>query len=109
MAKHYHTKENIVFDVITYLLVLVVIAICLIPFIYIVSASFSGSKPLINGEVFLWPKEFNLNAYRKIFTYPNFLHAYGIVTFIRKKPLCRLQNRLLCRILFHRYLLYTDR
>lgn len=77
MAKHYHTKENIVFDVITYLLVLVVIAICLIPFIYIVSASFSGSKPLINGEVFLWPKEFNLNAYRKIFTYPNFLHAYG--------------------------------
>ena len=77
MAKHYRNKENFIFDTIVYLLVLLVLAVCLIPFIYILSASFSGSKPLTNGEVFLLPKEFNFNAYIRIFQYPNFLRAYG--------------------------------
>ena len=77
MAKYYRNKENILFDTIVFLLVLMVLAVCLIPFIYILSASLSGSKPLTNGEVFLWPKEFTFNAYFKIFEYPNFLRAYG--------------------------------
>ena len=77
MAKHYRNKENFIFDTIVYLLVFLVLAVCLIPFIYILSASFSGSKPLTNGEVFLLPKEFNFNAYIRIFQYPNFLRAYG--------------------------------
>ena len=67
MAKHYRNKENFIFDTIVYLLVFLVLAVCLIPFIYILSASFSGSKPLTNGEVFLLPKEFNFNAYIRIF------------------------------------------
>lgn len=77
MAKRYNNAENITFDVITYILVLLVLAVCLIPFIYILSASFSGSKPLMNGEVFLWPKDFNFNAYITIFQYPNFLRSYA--------------------------------
>ena len=81
MAKYYRNKENFIFDTIVTLLVLLVLAICLIPFIYILSASFSGSKALINGEVFLWPKDFNFNAYIKIFQYPNFLRAYGNTIF----------------------------
>ena len=81
MAKYYRNKENVIFDTIVTLLVLLVLAICLIPFIYILSASFSGSKALINGEVFLWPKDFNFNAYIKIFQYPNFLRAYGNTIF----------------------------
>ena len=81
MAKYYRNKENIIFDTVVFLLVLLVLAVCLIPFIYILSASFSGSKPLTNGEVFLWPKEFNINAYIKIFQYPNFMRAYGNTIF----------------------------
>lgn len=81
MSKHYRNAENMIFDTITFLLVFLVIAICLIPFIYILSASLSGAKPLTNGEVFLWPKDFTINAYIKIFAYPNFLHAYGNTIF----------------------------
>ena len=77
MAKHYRNKENFIFDTIIYLLVLLVLAVCLVPFIYILSASLSASKPLTNGEVFLLPKGFNFNAYIRIFQYPNFLRAYG--------------------------------
>lgn len=81
MSKRYRNKGEITFDIITYALVILVISICLIPFIYILSASFSGSKPLMNGEVFLWPKDFNLNAYVTIFQYPNFLRSYGNTIF----------------------------
>ena len=41
----------------------------------------SGPKPLTNGEVFLFPKDFTLNAYVKIIQYPNFLNAYGNTIF----------------------------
>ena len=81
MAKYYRNKENIIFDTLVFLLVLLVLAVCLIPFIYILSASLSGPKPLTNGEVFLWPKDININAYIKIVQYPNFLHAYGNTIF----------------------------
>lgn len=81
MAKYYRNKENIIFDTVILLLVVLVLVVCLVPFIYILSASFSGPKPLTNGEVFLWPKDFTWNAYVKIITYPNFLHAYGNTIF----------------------------
>jgi len=77
MAKYYRNKENLIFDTVVFLLVLLMLVICLVPFMYVLSASFSGPKPLTNGEVFLFPKEFTLNAYVKIFEYPNFLRSYG--------------------------------
>ena len=81
MAKYYRSKENVIFDTIVILLVVLVLVVCLVPFIYVLSASFSGPKPLTNGEVFLWPKDFTLNAYVKIIEYPNFLRSYGNTIF----------------------------
>ena len=76
MAKYYRSKENIIFDTCVILLVVLVLVVCLVPFMYVISASFSGSKPLTNGEVFLYPKDFTFNAYIKIIDYPNFLNSY---------------------------------
>ncbi|MDF2936195.1 MAG: transporter permease [Paenibacillaceae bacterium] len=39
----------------------------LYPFWYEVSASFSSSRAISSGEVFLWPIEFNVEAYRRLF------------------------------------------
>ena len=39
--------------------------------------SFSSSKAIINNQVLFWPVGFNLDAYKQIFTYPNFFQAYG--------------------------------
>ncbi|MBQ3504634.1 MAG: carbohydrate ABC transporter permease [Oscillospiraceae bacterium] len=77
MAKYYRNKENVIFDIVVVSLVVLVLIVCLVPFMYVLSASFSGPKPLTNGEVFLFPKDFTLNAYVKIFQYPNFLRSYG--------------------------------
>ena len=51
MQKRYHTLENIIFDAIVYLVMAFVLICCLVPFIYMLAVSFSGTKPLINGEV----------------------------------------------------------
>ena len=81
MAKYYRNKENIIFDTVVVVLVVLVLIVCLVPFMYILSASFSGPKPLTNGEVFLYPKDVTLNAYIKIIQYPNFLRSYGNTIF----------------------------
>jgi putative aldouronate transport system permease protein len=39
---------------------------CLYPFLYIIATSFSSSRAVSSGEVFLWPVEFNLEAYKQL-------------------------------------------
>ena len=39
---------------------------CLYPFIYIIATSFSSSRAISSGEVFLWPVEFNMEAYKQL-------------------------------------------
>lgn len=41
--------------------------ITLFPFINIIMVSFSSSRAITSGEVFMWPVEFNVDAYQKLF------------------------------------------
>jgi putative aldouronate transport system permease protein len=40
---------------------------CVIPMIHIFALSFSGNRAIMSGEVFLWPVEWNVNAYSAVF------------------------------------------
>lgn len=55
----------------------VVTLVCIIPFLYIIAMSFSSPAAIINNRVSLWPVNFNFDAYRSVFSYPNFFRAYG--------------------------------
>lgn len=46
-----------------------------------VSLSLSSPKAIINNQVRLIPKGINFEAYKQIFTYPNFFRAYGNTIF----------------------------
>lgn len=48
----------------------------LYPLVYVVSASFSDAKALLAGEVILFPKGFNLDAYRYAFKSKDILIGY---------------------------------
>ena len=50
--------------------------VCIIPFIYMYALSLSDIRAVLNNQVGLWPKGWNLSAYRTIFNYPNFFSAY---------------------------------
>lgn len=49
----------------------------LYPFWYQIAASFSSSRAITSGEVFLWPVEFNIEAYRRLFEDGQLTHAMG--------------------------------
>lgn len=74
--REYNTKSNIVFKTVVYAIMVLVLLVCLIPFLYIISLSLSDPIAVVNGEVFVVPVGFSVEAYRQIFTYPNFFNAY---------------------------------
>lgn len=61
------SRNDRIFKVFTVTIILIITAACLFPFLYIVSVSFSGKNPVMRGEVFLWPKGWDLSAYRTVF------------------------------------------
>ena len=74
--REYNTKSNIAFKTVVYAIMVLVLLVCLIPFLYIISLSLSDPIAVVNGEVFVVPVGFSVEAYRQIFTYPNFFNAY---------------------------------
>lgn len=79
--KKYRTKNNIIFDTIVYLVMILVLLICFVPFIYMLALSLSDPKAIVNNQVSFLPVGLNLEAYKQIFTYPNFFRAYGNTIF----------------------------
>lgn len=55
------------FKLFTVIIVLIIAASCLFPFLYIVSVSFSNKNAVLRSEVFLYPVDFDLSAYRAVF------------------------------------------
>lgn len=75
--REYNTGSTIAFKIFVYFILIIAFMVCLIPFLYIIAISFSSSSAVVNGEVFLIPKGFNVEAFKQIFQYPNFFRAYG--------------------------------
>ncbi|NLL70646.1 MAG: carbohydrate ABC transporter permease [Epulopiscium sp.] len=74
--RKFKTTSDIVLDIIIYIVMIFVLLVCLVPFIYMFSISISDPKAIINNQVSLFPIGINMEAYRQIFQYPNFFHAY---------------------------------
>lgn len=51
--------------------------LALYPFIYVLSSSFSSGDAVTTGKVLLFPKEFTLNAYKKVFEEESLWMAYA--------------------------------
>ena len=73
----------VIFNVIGYILVGLVALICLLPFIMLVSGSFSSEQAIRFTGYGMLPKEFTLEAYKVVFKYPEkIVRAYGVSIFI---------------------------
>jgi putative aldouronate transport system permease protein len=77
------SRSTLTFNVICYSVITLVAFVCLIPFILLVSGSFSSDMAIrINGYSFL-PQGFNLAAYDMIFKSPvKVVQAYGVTIYI---------------------------
>jgi putative aldouronate transport system permease protein len=73
---------NRTFDIVTTVLVAVAVLLCLAPFIHILSISFSSNRAITSGEVTLFPVEFNLQAYGKVFSDMGMIRSLGFTVML---------------------------
>jgi putative aldouronate transport system permease protein len=69
-------QERTWFDYVNGVILTGVVIACLYPFLYMLAISFSGAAPISQGEVWLWPKEFNLDMYQYVFQDGRILEGY---------------------------------
>ena len=71
--------SSIAFYVICYAVVIIVTVVCLIPFLLLISGSFTSEQWIRFNGFSLWPGEFSTEAYKIIFKTPQrILRAYGV-------------------------------
>lgn len=78
---HRKSKGYRIFQVVNGIIMALIVAACLLPFLYIVAISLSNPRDVITGNVFLLPKGFVLDSYKMVLRYPNFFHSYGNTIF----------------------------
>lgn len=74
-------NSNMIFTIAVYSILILAAILWVYPLIYVVSASFSDPEALLAGEVVLFPKGFNLNAYKVIFKDKNIMTGYANTIF----------------------------
>lgn len=77
------SRETILFNWLSYVLVGFIAIICLLPFIMLISGSFSSEQAIRFHGYSLLPREFTWEAYRVVFKFPmKIVQAYGVSIFI---------------------------
>ena len=111
--------SELIFKIISYTFLTIFALCCLYPFLYAVSASISGQHAVDYGEVILFPKDIQFDAFRKMFndnmfwnSYSNtlFLTVYGTIWALGVSILgayALSKKRLLFRKAFNFYLVFT--
>jgi putative aldouronate transport system permease protein len=81
MKRKMETSE-LIFKIISYVLLIVFAIMCVYPFIYALSCSFSSATAVDNGEVVLWPIGIQGQAYKYVFTDNTFWTSYANTLFM---------------------------
>ncbi|MDR6879566.1 carbohydrate ABC transporter permease [Bacillus sp. 3255] len=66
-----------IFILLVYSILLVVILIVLYPLYFVLIASFSNPQLVLNGDVWLWPKDLSWRGYEKLFDNKEIMQGYG--------------------------------
>ncbi|MET3938947.1 putative aldouronate transport system permease protein [Paenibacillus sp. PvP094] len=69
--------SNRIFDIVNISFVTLFVVFCLAPFLHTIAISFSSNRAITSGEVRLFPKEFNWDAYVKVFSDHSMLYSLG--------------------------------
>lgn len=74
--------SELIFKVISYTFLTVFALCCLYPFVYAISASISGREAVEYGQIILFPKDIQFEAFSMMFNNNNFWNAYTNTLFI---------------------------
>ena len=74
--------SELIFKILSYLFLTVFAVCCLYPFLYAISAAISGREAVEYGEIILFPKDIQFDAFRIMFNNNLFWNAYSNTLFI---------------------------
>ena len=75
-------RSEIIFKILSYVILTIFALCCLYPFIYVLSASVSAKEYVDTGKVWLWPMGLNFETYKMVFQEEGFWLAYCNSLFI---------------------------
>lgn len=70
------SKGDRAFTIFNYVFLAIVAVVVLYPLIFVLSASLSNPEYVISGDIWLWPKEFTVGAYEKVFQNPDIINGF---------------------------------
>ncbi|WP_411344217.1 carbohydrate ABC transporter permease [Paenibacillus sp. WLX1005] len=76
------SRSDRIFDIVNVTLLAISVLICIFPFIHVLAISFSSARPIMSGEVTLFPKEFTIEAYTKVFGDPSMIRSLGFTVLL---------------------------
>ncbi|MCL2421046.1 MAG: carbohydrate ABC transporter permease [Defluviitaleaceae bacterium] len=65
-----------IFDIFNHILMVLLIAVCILPIVFVFARATSSGQAINAGRVIFWPVDFNLYSFRSILDHPNFLVSY---------------------------------
>ncbi len=77
------SRDRVIFDILSRVILVVLSACCLLPFLLVLSGSFSDQTSILTHGYQLIPEHFSLDAYKTLFKIPEeLLRAYGVTIFV---------------------------
>ncbi len=74
--------SELVFKIVSYTMLTMFALCCLYPFVYVISASISGQSAVDYGEIILFPKDIQFEAFARMFNDNMFWNAYSNTLFL---------------------------
>ena len=77
------SKDRVVFNIVAYVILGILAVCCLLPFLLVLSGSFSDQTSILTHGYQLIPETFSLDAYATLFKIPGeLLRAYAVTIFV---------------------------
>lgn len=94
--------SNRIFDIVNVSFITLFVIFCLAPFLHTIAISLSSNRAITSGEVTIFPKEFNWDAYGQVFSDHSMIYSLGFTTVltIATTALCMLFT-ILCGVPAH--------
>lgn len=80
MKKLFQNPSKVVFNVIAYAAILLLALLCTLPFVMVVSGSFSSNSAIMRGGYSIFPREFSLESYKAVFKDPDIIGRSYVVS-----------------------------
>ncbi len=75
-TKRRRTKQDATYDMVIFIILTIIFLIVAYPLYFIIISSISDPTSVARGEVFFWPKGFNLKGYQEVFRHPQVMRGF---------------------------------